>query len=625
MRIRVISYAVIVTVISGCAAVEQQGTLTMPVDVQTEFYIAAQGYDGNPGTKDAPWKSLQKLQGLQFKPGDSVLFKRGSEFAGTVTVDTSGQEGNPITFKAYGMGELPRFSNPNYDNNFGRVFDVKGSHVVFEKLLFHDCAARFDGKRRAQLLGAIFLNEGSHHNIVRGCEFTNVPVGMRNNGDYGLITASYFHDSTEPLNTHWGPMGVVCTGNHVEISHNRFINIRSVGTWWGADGGAIELDDHENQKNIHIHHNFSRGNSGFLECYERGSYDDVIVAYNVSDDFEKFLGLNGTRRWKVVNNTAIRTRYDGHGFSDFIWFREWYNPNNVVFANNIFITRNAAMSIFGDWLEGLAQDGESQSSHHNIFYCFSGDTNVGKPLGKGDMVTDPMFVDFDNRDLRLRPGSPAVNAGANGDYTTDVEGTRIAGKADIGAYELVEGPRTIALFNGKDLDNWTFCLSDETDPTDVWEVRRSVIRCSGVPNGYMRTRKTYQDFKLIVEWRWPQEPGNSGVLLRIFGEDRVWPITLEAQLQHERAGDLIGIHTSIEDAETEEKSSFLSRQNEDSEKPAGEWNRYAITCRRENIEVYVNGKFQNKTSARMPYEGHIGLQSEGTPIEFRTVTLQPLR
>lgn len=448
---------------------------------------------------------------------------------------------------------------------------------------------------------------------------------MRDNGDYGLITANYFHDSTEPLSTHWGPMGVVCTGNYVEISHNRFINIRSVGTWWGADGGAIELDNHENQKNIHIHHNFSRGNSGFLECYEHGSYDDVIVAYNVSDDYEKFLGLNGTNRWKVVNNTAIRTHHDGHGFSDFIWFREWYNPNNVVFANNIFITRNAAMSIFGDWLEGLAQDGESQSSHHNIFYCFSGDTNVGKPLGKGDMVTDPMFVDFDNRNLRLRPGSPAVNAGANGDYTTDVEGTRIAEKTDIGAYEFVEEPRTIALFNGKDIDNWTFCLSDEIDPADVWEVRDRVIRCSGVPNGYMRTKKTYQDFKLIVEWRWPQEPGNSGVLLRIFGEDKVWPITLKAQLQHERAGDLVGIQTSIEDAETEEKFSFLERQNEDSEKPAGEWNRYAITCRRENIEVYVNGKFQNKTSARMPYEGHIGLQSEGAPIEFRTVTLQPLR
>ncbi len=625
MRKTIILYTMIVTVIYGCAAVAQHDRATMPAEVQTEFYISSRGNDGNPGTKEAPWKSLQKLQGLQFKPGDSVLFKRGSEFTGTVAVQISGKEGKPITFKAYGMGEIPRFSNPNYGDNFGRVFDVKGSHVVFEKLLFHDCATRFDGERQARLLGSIFLNEGSHHNIVRGCEFVNVPVGVRDNGDYGLITDSYFHDSTEPLNKYWGPIAVVCTGNNTEISHNTFINIRSVGTWWGADGGAIELDDHENQRNIHIHHNFSRGNSGFLECYEHGSYDDVIVAYNVSDDYEKFLGLNGTRRWKVMNNTVIRTRHDGHGFSDFIWFREWHNPNQVVFANNIFITRSADMSIFGDFLEGIAQDGEAQSSHHNIFYCFSGDTNVGKPLGQADMVTDPMFVDFDNRDLRLRPNSPAVDAGASSGYSTDVEGTRITGKTDIGAYEFVGGPRKIALFNGKDLDNWTFHLSDETDPMDVWEVRDGVICCSGVPSGYMRTRKTYRDFKLVVEWRWPGEPSNSGVLLRIFGTDRVWPISLEAQLKHERAGDLIGIHTSIEGAEKSKEFSILPRQNENSEKPRGQWNRYDITCRREEVELYVNGKFQNKASSNMPYEGHIGLQSEGSPIEFRTVTLQPLK
>jgi hypothetical protein len=594
-----------------------------------DYYVDSNsGSDNNPGTQGAPWKSLQKLQGLQFKPDDSVLFKRDSEYVGTVTVEASGEKDNPITFKAYGLGELPRFSNPDYDKNYGRVFDVKGSYVVFEKLLFHDCAIRFEGRRRAHPLGAIFLNEGTHHNIVRECEFTNVPVGMRDNGDHGLITGNYFHDSTEPLNTHWGPMGVVCTGNHTEISHNTFINIRSVGTWWGADGGAIELDDHENQKNIRVHHNFSRDNSGFLECYERGSYDDVVVAYNVSDDYEKFLAINGTRRWKVTNNTAIRTRQDGHGFSDFMWFREWYNPNDVSFTNNIFVTRNADMSIFGDFVQGIAQDGESQSSRNNIFYCFSGDTDVGKPLGEGDMVTDPMFVDFDNRDLRLRAGSPAIGAGADLGYKTDTEGTAIVGTPDIGAYEFVDAPRTVRLFNGRDLDNWVFHLSEEdgkrVDPSEVWSIKDGVVRCAGTPFGYMRTKKTYRDFKLTVEWRWPEEPGNSGVFLRIFGKDNVWPITLEAQLKHGRAGDLIGIHTRIEDAEQSEEFSVLQRQGQDTEKPAGEWNRYEITCRREDVEVSINGKFQNKADNNMPYEGHIGLQSEGAPIEFRTVTLQPL-
>jgi len=595
--------------------------------LQTNYYLSSGGNDTAPGTKERPWKSLSKLEGLELKPGDSVMFKRGSEFVGSVSIDTSGEPGKSVSFRAYGMGELPRFSNPDYENNSGRVFDVTGSYIVFEKLLFTDCATRFKGQRRAHSLGAIFLNEGTHHNIVRDCEFTNMPVGVRDNGDHGLVTGCYFHDSTEPINRYWGPMGLVSTGSHVEISHNTFINFRSIGTYWGADGGAIEFDNHEHQEDLHVHHNYSRGNSGFLECYEHGDYENVTIAYNVSDDYEKFLGLNGTRKWNVINNTALRTRHDGHGFSDFIWFREWFNPNDVTFVNNIFITRHAGMSIFGDFVQGIAQDGEKQASRNNVFYCFSGDTDVGKPLGEGDVVADPMFVDFDNRDLRLRPGSPAIDAGAKVEYAADVEGTPIVGKTDIGAYEFVEEPRTIALFNGEDLDNWTFHLSDESgpvDPADVWKVRDGVVWCAGKPNGYMRTKKTYRDFKLTVEWRWPEKPSNSGVLLRMFGEDKVWPVALEAQLQHGRTGDLIGIQTEIEGAEQWEEFSIMRRQKEDSEKPAGEWNRYEITCRREIFEVSVNGTVQNKVDANVPYEGHIGLQSEGSPIEFRTITLQPL-
>jgi hypothetical protein len=595
-----------------------------------EHYLDSNGgSDDNSGTKDAPWKSLQKLQGLEFKPGDSVLFKRGSEFAGTVTVEASGEEGNPITFKAYGMGELPRFTNPVYSNNFGRVFDVKGSYVVFEKLLFHDCAVEFDQLRRAHPLGGIFLNEGTHHNIVRGCEFVNMPVGMRDNGDHGVVTECYFHDSSEPLNRYWGPMSVVTNGSYTEISYNRFTNIRSVGTFWGADGGAIEFDDHEHQEGLRVHHNVSRGCSGFLECYEHGHYLDCVIAYNISDDYEKFLGLNGTENWRVENNTVFRTLHDGHGFSDFIWFREWHNPNDVSFANNIFITRDPSMSIFGPTHE-LRQDGASQKSHHNIYYCYNGEVNVGKPLGEGDRVVDPMFMDLRNLDLRLRSGSPAINAGADTDYAKDVAGIAIAGKTDIGAHEYTDAPRTIALFNGKDLDNWTVFLNDEegpVEPSDVWQVRDGVIWCSGTPFGYLRTKETYRNFKLTVEWRWPEEPTNSGVFVRIFGEDKQWPLCVEAQLKHGRAGDLIAFNGRLEGAQVRRETlQILQRTGDSNEKKPGEWNTYEITCNHKDIDIEtsVNGVPQTRANGSMPFEGSIGLQSEGGPIEFRTVRLQPL-
>ena len=61
----------------------------------------------------------------------------------------------------------------------------------------------------------------------------------------------------------------------------------------------------------------------------------------------------------------------------------------------------------------------------------------GTSLGKGDKIGDPLFVDFKNRDYRLRADSPAVDAGADLGYKLDFENNPIpAGEApDIGAYE----------------------------------------------------------------------------------------------------------------------------------------------------------------------------------------------
>ena len=71
----------------------------------------------------------------------------------------------------------------------------------------------------------------------------------------------------------------------------------------------------------------------------------------------------------------------------------------------------------------------------------------------------------------------------------------------------------IQLFNGKDLTNWVFYLKDKTvDPATVFTVQNGVIHISGNPFGYMRTKDTYSDYRLHVEWRWPSEATNSGCL-----------------------------------------------------------------------------------------------------------------
>lgn len=96
------------------------------------------------------------------------------------------------------------------------------------------------------------------------------------------------------------------------------------------------------------------------------------------------------------------------------------------------------------------------------------------------------------------------------------------------------GGDTIALFNGRDLEGWHVYSKDPVDPKSVWKVQDGAIGCTGNPTGFLRTKEEYSDFKLVLEWRWPGKPGNSGVLLRMGGEEKIWPRCMEAQLMHAR-------------------------------------------------------------------------------------------
>src|SRR3712207_2097522 len=60
----------------------------------------------NPST---PWKTIDKLNTIfaSLLPGDSVLFKRGETFYGSIIVGKSGTSILPITIGAYGTGAKP--------------------------------------------------------------------------------------------------------------------------------------------------------------------------------------------------------------------------------------------------------------------------------------------------------------------------------------------------------------------------------------------------------------------------------------------------------------------------------------------------------------------------------------
>ena len=185
------------------------------------------------------------------------------------------------------------------------------------------------------------------------------------------------------------------------------------------------------------------------------------------------------------------------------------------------------------------------------------------------------------------------------------------------------------LFNGKDLTGWKLHVDDKSvNVDDVWSVKDGVVHCVGKPNGYMRTTAKYSDYKLHLEWRWVDEPTNSGVLLHASGEEQVWPRCIEAQLKTGNAGDFVLIrHTGLTVAnkayQDDEKMYISVKKKFDSnEKAPGQWNSYDIYCEGDTIMLCVNGKLQNVGKKASDTEGWICLQSEGSPIEFRNIYIE---
>lgn len=188
----------------------------------------------------------------------------------------------------------------------------------------------------------------------------------------------------------------------------------------------------------------------------------------------------------------------------------------------------------------------------------------------------------------------------------------------------IEKAGVIQLFNGKDLSNWVFKLKDPSvDPASVFNIMNGVIHIKGDPFGYMRTKNSYSEYKLHVEWRWPAEASNSGVFVHAQTPDTIWLKTIECQLAAGNAGDFVCMNGATMN-ERKGDSRMVKKMAASSEKAVGEWNTMEITCKANTIEVSVNGVLQNKATGISDSKGFICLQSEGKDVEFRNVFLTKL-
>jgi len=205
-------------------------------------------------------------------------------------------------------------------------------------------------------------------------------------------------------------------------------------------------------------------------------------------------------------------------------------------------------------------------------------------------------------------------------------------------------PQIIHLFDGVDLNGWHADVPDADDSPDIeksFVVKDSMLVSMGDPRGHLITDSVYSKYRLDIEYRFPGDPGNCGILVHastpraLYG---MFPKSMEVQMQSGDAGDFWCIVEDITVPDmverrgpeetwgiTEGKNRRIINLTNDSEKPLGEWNTMKIECLADTIKVWVNGDLVNYGYNCTATKGQIAVQAEGAKVEFRKIDLTPIK
>ena len=204
-----------------------------------------------------------------------------------------------------------------------------------------------------------------------------------------------------------------------------------------------------------------------------------------------------------------------------------------------------------------------------------------------------------------------------------------------GEFELkgkVGESRVIALFNGRDLTGRThYRGGNPVDPNQkTWTVEDGILHCPGEGPGDLRTNVNFEDYVLVVSYRFPGPRADGGIGLIMTprkgqpagGFARDGGDYLEVQLLPGRSGDLYkigGFRAKVDGKDLR----FAHRRKGEVKEPLKEWHEMRLEVRDGLVKVYLNGILVNEAAAQEK-SGRIVLREERSKLEFRQITLLPV-
>jgi hypothetical protein len=161
---------------------------------------------------------------------------------------------------------------------------------------------------------------------------------------------------------------------------------------------------------------------------------------------------------------------------------------------------------------------------------------------------------------------------------------------------------------------------------ETWSMDGDVLVSTGKPRGYLYSSDSFANFTWRLEYRFPRPvklesdedfKGNTGFLVYITGEPKIWPVCLEVQGKHaEMAAVKENGGAQAPEVDGDPAARLAARQ------PVGQWNALEIVSKEGELTVSLNGEQVTHSHPAFLSAGSIGIQAEDHPFEVRRMRIR---
>lgn len=433
----------------------------------TNYYVDASSSGSNQGTLADPWKSLDDVpQNVNFfLPGDSVFFKRGLQYTGTLSINSSGSSSAPIVFMPYGSGNAPVFqynlANITEPLVYNRVIIrlYQANYVVIDGFELKDATMSETDHTINANVGYGVYTYNSSNDIIKNLTISRLGAGVAvDAGNGSTVTNCNISNLRMVINTpdvawdDFGANGIIIKGSDNTVTHNTIQDCWAKSYDYQWDGGAIEI--YGAVSNNKILYNTAIENLGFME-FGSGSGGQAlnnVIGYNLLINNGQVFWINtdgiyslDVRNLQLYNNNIIETHAPRLAeIKNLIGISSMPTVSNVLtMKNNIFWITNSS-NITDPTIQPF---NGSQLIHQNNLFHMSGGS-LGYTLDGTEQNLNPaisLFTDIISSsnpalwNYTLQPASTAINFGQNTGIDKDFFGQAVpfGGAPDAGIAESI--------------------------------------------------------------------------------------------------------------------------------------------------------------------------------------------